>query len=202
MQPLHPQPPKRAPRGFTLIEMAVILVIIGILASLAMAGLEQMKTRAAFTSNAGDIVTGLRKTQAAAAGDGNYTAFIVDTQSKQWWGIQTTSAFTLAGFNPAAPGTVIASGQLDRNVSFPAAGYGQALPAPFAAVPTNSPCTFCDVAAHRGSLLFAPSGSISFSVDPGGVAQQFTLQGQVGQTTRTIAVAVVGRTGLIESFER
>lgn len=194
---------RRSPRrGFTLLELATALVIIGILASLAVAGLEAMKTRAAFTSNAGEMITGLRKTQAAAAGTGNYSAFVLDTVTGKWWGIQTTAAFTLAGFNPAAPGTVLVSGQLDPNVTFPAAGYGVALPAPFANVVTGSPCSFCDGVSHRGSILFDPGGGITFSTNPAGLSQQFTIQGQVDQATRTIAVAVVGRTGLVESFER
>lgn len=199
--------PGGSPAGFTLLEIAVILAIIGILASLAVAGLESMKTRAAFTSNAGEIITGLRKTQAAAAGSGNYTAFVVDTSSKEWWGVEAASDFDLSTFNPdgGAP-KVLVKGRLDPNVNFADGGYGAALPAPFASVDTSNPCSFCDTGAHHGFVLFEPGGKARFSNVPDAgvddVAQQFTIRGQIDQTTRTVSVAVVGETGLIETFEK
>jgi hypothetical protein len=183
------------------------VAIIGILASLAVAGLELMKTRAAFTTNAGEIITGLRKTQAAAAGSGNYTAFVVDTASKEWWGVEATRDFDLSAFNPDA-GTprVLVKGKLDPNVTFADGGFGAALPAPFASVDTSNPCSFCDVGAHHGFVLFEPGGVARFSNVPDAgaadVAQQFTLRGQIGQTARTVSVAVVGQTGLVETFEK
>lgn len=204
----HPaRRPGGSPAGFTLLEIAVILAIIGVLATLAVAGLEAMKTRAAFTSNAGELITGLRKTQAAAAGSGDYTAFVVDTSSKEWWGVEAERDFDLSSFDPdgGAP-KVLVKGKLDPNVSFADGGFGAALPAPFASVDTSSPCSFCDTGAHHGFVLFEPGGKARFSNVPDAgmydVAQQLTLRGQIDQTTRTISVAVVGETGLIETFEK
>jgi prepilin-type N-terminal cleavage/methylation domain-containing protein len=201
---------RRKQRGFTLLEIAVALAIITVLAGLAIGGIEAMKSRAAFSSNSGELIAGLRKTQAAATGKGTYTAFVIDTDSKKWWGVQLASpALDVSTFDPATA-TVVVSGQLDQNVSFPANGYGQALPFPFGEVPMvsgQSPalpyCSFCDASAHRGAVIFEPGGSLKTSGGPASApGQQFVVQGKVGQTVRTIAVAVIARTGLIATFEK
>src|SRR4051794_28479504 len=94
----------RSPRGgFTLIEMAVVFAIIAIMSALAVASINGLTKQAAFSGVAGELVTGLRRTQQEATARGQYTAFILDTTGGRWWGIQTDASFSLASFNPSSP---------------------------------------------------------------------------------------------------
>jgi prepilin-type N-terminal cleavage/methylation domain-containing protein len=203
--------------GFTLVEMAVVLAVIAVVAAIVLGGLEATRKRASYSGAVGDIVTSLRKTRAEAFGRGIYTAFIVDTVGGRWWGIEAPNGITLSTFNPSAPGTVILTGSLPNGTTFgPTAGYGVALPDPFAGIPVlsgQSPnfnyCSFCNTSQPNqgfGEILFEPAGSVQFSGGPPGVGQQFTLQGTIQTSVgnslqRTTAVAITAFNGVIEQFE-
>ncbi len=210
--------PGRSSLGFTLIELAVVLAVIGVVAAMVLGGIEAVRKRASFSGALGDITTSLRKTRAEAFGRGIYTAFIVDTVGGRWWAIEAPNGISLSTFNPSVPGTVILSGSLPNGTVFgPTGGYGLALPDPFAGIPILSGqlpnlnyCSFCNTGPPNqgfGEILFEPAGSVQFSGGPPGVGQQFTLQGTVqspsgGASVRTSAVAITAFNGVIEQFEQ
>jgi prepilin-type N-terminal cleavage/methylation domain-containing protein len=141
--------PVRRLRGFTLIEMMMVVAIVGVLAGMAAMALSRMKTRGNFASATGDFAATLRAARAEAFGRGNPTVVIVDTQAGAWWAIEDVlGTFTLASFDPANPAPsnpdgglgdrLIYRGTLPSGVSFgPSGGIGQALPMPFSGIPTG-----------------------------------------------------------------
>jgi prepilin-type N-terminal cleavage/methylation domain-containing protein len=202
------------PRGLTVLELMVVVGIAAVLAAMSAGAYDQIISRADFSSVVGNLVTSLRLTRSEAAGRGVATAFVVDTRNNRWWGVEAPTGWTLAAFDPTAPGTVIASDTFPtgsgKAVFGPAAGYGARLPAPFASVPVISSqaptfpyCSFCDRDTGMGAMIFQPNGATSFAgTVPGGSAQgqQFTIVSPVDG--RTVLLAVVGRTGVLEVFER
>lgn len=215
-----------APRGFTLLEIAIVLVIITILAGLSIGGLDLMKARAGFASTAGDVVSALRRVQSDAYGNATYSAFVIDTSGGKWWALENVEPqFSLASFDPANPTvrsdglgvrTVQASGTFSSNVHF--AGYGSTLPVPFASVPTTvaqgaafASCSFCSASAvgsnpaGSGVILFEEGAPVQFSHRTQSIGEQFSFSGTVkangAQSTRSVAVVIVPGTSLIQTFE-
>jgi prepilin-type N-terminal cleavage/methylation domain-containing protein len=210
---------RESSRGFSLIEATTVLAVVGVIAGIALGGIEILRKSSLFSGSTGDLVTSLRKTRAEAFGRGIYTAFIIDTVGGRWWGIEAPSGLSLATFNPSSPGTVIVSGSLPTGTVFgPSTGYGVALPAPFTGIPTlpsQSPnfnyCSFCNTGGPNlgfGEILFEPAGAAQFSGGPAGVGQQFTIQGTfqtsgaTGGGNRTMAVAITAFSGAVEKFEQ
>jgi hypothetical protein len=193
------------------------MVVLGIIASftaMSLGGYERFVSRANFSSVLGNVVTSLRRTRSEAAGRGVATAFVLDTRANRWWGIEAPAGWTLGGFDPSTPGTVIVSDTFPtgsgKAVFGPEAGFGAALPVPFATVPvirTQSPalpyCSFCNPDTGMGAIVFQPTGAASFSggtLAPGAQGQQFTIQGP--NDARTVLLAVTARTGVVEVFEQ
>lgn len=212
----------QSPRGFTLIELAIVLAIVSILAGLSLSALQAMKTRATFSNVSAEMAMAVRRTRAEAFGRGTPTAFVVDTVGKRWWSLEAPGGVNLDSFDPTLAlfdanatlqARLITSGKLGTAASFgPSAGYGVALQAPFAAIPvlsTQSPalpyCSFCRASGTNtgfGVIQFSPAGRTTFSGGPAGLGQQFTLTGLSGNATRTVLVAVVARTGAVEIQEK
>src|SRR6516164_11112501 len=204
------------PRGFTLLEAATVLAVVGVLTTIIVGGLEILRKSSLFSGSSGDLISSLRKTRAEAFGRGTYTAFIIDTVGGRWWGIEAPNGMNLSTFNPSSPGNVIVSGSLpDGTIFGPSTGYGVALPAPFAGIPVlpgQSPnfnyCSFCNTGNQNqgfGEILFEPAGNVQFSGGPPSIGQQFTIQGTLQSSTglrvRTMAVAITAFNGVIEKFE-
>ena len=187
--------------------------VLAVMAAMSLTAYEQIVARADFSSVLGNLVTSLRQTRSEAAGRGVATAFIVDTQNNRWWGVEAPTGWSLAAFDPANPGTVIANDTFPtgsgKAVFGPPTGYGAVLPAPFATVPvmTGNPtypfCSFCDRGTGMGAIIFQPTGATSFagSLPTGNaVGQQFTVQSPTDG--RTVLLAIIGRTGLVEVFDQ
>jgi len=204
-------------RGFTLLEIAAVLAIIAVVSAIGLGALSMVQKRADYSGTVGYLLGSLRRTRSEAFGRGINTAFVVDTAGGRWWGLEAPTGWSLNGFNPASPGTVIVSGSLPTGMSFgPATGYGVALPDPFSGIPTLSTqtptpnftyCSFCNTSAPNpgfGAVLFDTTGGASFMAGhtSAGAGEQCTVQGSDKNIVRTTAVAVVGRTGVVESFEQ
>ena len=202
------------PRGITLLEVMLVVGLVAVLTAMSLGGYERLTSRANFSSVLGNLTTSLRRTRSEAAGRGAATAFVVDTRSNRWWGLEVPAGWTLAGFDPGSPGIVIVSDTFPtgsgKAVFGPEAGFGAALPAPFATVPVlraQSPalayCSFCNPDTGMGAIVFQPTGAASFSggtLAPGSQGQQFTIQGP--NDGRTVLLAVTDRTGVVELFEQ
>ena len=203
-------------RGFTLLEAATVLAVVGVLTTIIVGGLEILRKSSLFSGSSGDLISSLRKTRAEAFGRGTYTAFIIDTVGGRWWGIEAPNGMNLSTFNPSSPGNVIVSGSLpDGTIFGPSSGYGLALPPPFAGIPVlpdQSPnfnyCSFCNTGSPNqgfGEILFEPAGNVQFSGGPPSIGQQFTIQGTLQSSTglrvRMMAVAITAFNGVIEKFE-
>ena len=192
----------------------VTIGIIGVLTAMSLGGYERLNSRAKFSSVLGNLVTTVRQTRSEAAGRGVATAFVVDTRKNRWWGVEAPAGWTLAGFDPGNPGTVIVKDTFPtgsgKTVFGPSTGYGAMLPAPFASVPvvtSQSPelpyCSFCSPDTGMWAILFQPNGTVSFSggtISPQAQGQQFTIQGP--NDGRTVLFAFIARTGVVEVFEQ
>src|SRR4051812_16113755 len=113
----------RRPAGFTLLEMTIAMVIVGIVSAIGMGALVNMRKRGSFASATGDLIVGLRKTRVSAFGRGTTTVLVIDTAGARFWGIEDLNgAFDLTTFNPATPApagyTLITSGTLPTGVTF------------------------------------------------------------------------------------
>lgn len=188
--------------------------IFAVLAAMSMSAYDQVTARADFSSVLANLVTSVRQTRSEAAGRGVATAFIIDTRGNRWWSVEAPTGWNLAAFDPANPGTLIASDSFPtgsgKAVFGPSTGYGAVLPAPFGTVPVvsaQSPtyafCSFCDRVTGMGAILFQPNGAAGFagSIPPGQAqGQQFTVQSPADG--RTVLLAIIGRTGIMETFDR
>jgi prepilin-type N-terminal cleavage/methylation domain-containing protein len=201
-------------RGFTIIEMMVVVAIASVMVALSAGAYQQLTAKANFSSVLANLVTNLRRTRMEAAGRGVATAFVIDITNNRWWGIEAPAGWSVAAFDPSNPGTLIVSGTFPtgsgKTVFGPSAGYGSSLGAPFATVPviaSQNPalpyCSFCDTGRGMGAIIFQPTGAASFSgaaVSPRAQGQQFTVQSATD--SRTVLLAVIARSGVIEVFEK
>ncbi|MEK7833417.1 MAG: prepilin-type N-terminal cleavage/methylation domain-containing protein, partial [Acidobacteriota bacterium] len=64
-------------RGFTLLEIAVVLAIIALLAALTLNALDGLRAQSLYSQNAGDLLAVIRRTRNEAFARGEQTAFIV-----------------------------------------------------------------------------------------------------------------------------
>jgi hypothetical protein len=192
----------------------VAVSIFATLAAMSLSAYDQVTARADFSSVLANLVTSVRQTRSEAAGRGVGTAFIVDTRNNRWWSVEAPTGWSLAAFDPANPGTLIASDSFPtgsgKAVFGPSSGYGSVLPVPFATVPvvpaqgpTYPFCSFCDRVTGMGAILFQPNGSAAFAGSvPSGQAQGQQLTVQSPADGRTVLLAIIGRTGIMEVFDQ
>jgi prepilin-type N-terminal cleavage/methylation domain-containing protein len=206
-----------ASRGFTLLEVATVLAIIAIVSALGLGAISLLKKSTDYAGTIGNLVGTVRRTRSEAFGRGINTAFVIDTTGGRWWAVEAPTGWSLNTFVPSSPGTVIVSGSLPTGVTFgPAAGYGAVLPDPFSGIstlfsqtpsPNYTYCSFCNTTAPNagfGAILFDTTGGASFMAGHSSAVagEQFTVQGNSGSLVRTTAVAIVGRTSVVEKFEQ
>lgn len=201
-------------RGFTIVEMMVVVAIIGVVATITIGALGGLKQRGTYVAASGDLLVGIRRTRAEAYGRGNTTIFVVDSIGGRWWSIaDPNDTFSLATFDPASPAAaagvvLLDNGTFPTGVSFgPAAGYG-ALPRPFAIITATSPCSFCKSGAPNdgfGAISFRTTGGATFAGAVGAATAaggSVVVQGTATAGKYTMAIAVVGRTGASQTYER
>lgn len=195
-----------ATRGFTLVETALVLGVLSVLVAVGYNALSSARTRQSLPSASGQMEVSIRRVRAESFATGSRTVFVVDASQGRYWGIEDVGrTFDLSTFDPddpaPAPMRLLLAERLPERVTLgPGDGYGETLPAPFAAIPADAACTFCDSDSGLGFLAFRP-GSPVRSADGTLVGGSLTLT--AAETQRPPQTLVVnGRTGAVRTFER
>jgi len=178
----------RVPRGFTLVEMAVVVSIIAILAALASEEIGRQKPRATLSSTSAQLQSIIHYARQSALGSGVNVAvmifpdFVTGTNRTGRVIVYQDGTFDLftggatggvdfATYDPSTlrtgtKGVVLTTMDLPLGIVIgPPAGMGSAatLAAPLNNISVNSFCSFCRAGAdNRGAIMFGPSGSPTF----------------------------------------
>ncbi len=184
MKPASEGRASRQSRGFTLIEMAVTVAIIGVVAAMAVAAFGRQKPRARLNGATTELQALLHEARQNALATGRLTvvmvfpAFQASTDFgtgrfvvyEDGAGTFFTSGATpnFGAFGPtsetaAARSRVVTDMDLPRLVAVgPSDGQGGAttMPVPYNRVGTGLACTFC--AGDRGAIAFNSQGQAQF----------------------------------------
>jgi prepilin-type N-terminal cleavage/methylation domain-containing protein len=175
--------PTRA-RGFTLVEVAITIAIVGIVAALAFTSFVRQKPRASLATSTAELQSLLHGARQTALATGHDVVVMVfpDFTSTNSVGrvilyedgdftFFTGGAVNFGAYDPASHATGGRSQVLDTiDLPFgvtvgPATGMGPTaiLAAPYAGVPVNVACSFCATSGdHRGAVRFDSRGRASF----------------------------------------
>lgn len=186
----------RRARGFTLIEMMVVVALIGILAALAYAGFAGQKRRQRLTGTTVEFQALLFGARQTALANGTQVVLMVFPDQVNPLGgtgrfvlyedagldfFSAAAGVNFGGYDPVNPAPPLAGGGLGRLPEFetydlpdglvvgPVTGLGAAalMPAPFAGIAVNVDCSFCTGAGRRGAIAFQPLGTATFHDDNG-----------------------------------
>lgn len=207
-----------APRGFTLVELAVVVAIVATLAILAWSNLWRLRPRAQLADASSELVALVHGARQHALATGNdvavmfFPAFaasgsqgrVVVYEDGNGDFFLDTGTVNFATYDPAAlsrgsRSTVVADYDLPRNVVIgPATGAGPsaALVAPLAAIPVNVDCSFCATGGdRRGAIRFDSRGRAFFYSANTGIGQP--AANVVGGSVSLAAPEVAGQRTLL-----
>ena len=169
-------------KGFTMIELAVVLAIVATIAAIAYTSLARMRPRASLTGTAAELTGLLYNARQNSLATGNYTVVMVFPQQANSSGgvgrvvayedptfkfFRSGSALNFGNWDASRnPGTLalnlIGDVDLPRGVSFGLGGAAApTLPAPYASV-SALPCNFCSSSGDRGAIVFDSRGTARF----------------------------------------
>lgn len=176
-------------RGFTAVEILVVVVIVTGLAAMAYAGFGRLKQRAGlngaatelhaaiFSSRQSALATGHRVVvmvfpdQATAVGTGRIVLY-EDAAGDLFTDGAATNFADYDAKDPSASGSSAVLDVIDLPtpvVVGPEFGQGKAaaMPAPFSGVAINTFCSFCTGTDRRGALAFDQLGFVTFHAKNG-----------------------------------
>lgn len=209
--------PIRPTYGFTLVELAVVLAIIGVITAAAALSLSRARPRADLASAAAELHAVLHGARARALASGNDVAVMVfpnhDLGNERLGRVivyedgdfslfDAAAPVNLDGYDPALPAhgprsEVVSVVDLPRRTRVgPATGLGAPLAAPYATVRVDSDCTFCAGAgaARRGAVVFDAAGAARFQsaagapLDVDGGSVSLTALDLAGPPVRTLVI--------------
>jgi len=176
---------RRTTHGFTLIELAVVMVIILVIGALAWSNLWRLRPRAQLADASSELVAlvhGARQHALATSNDvvvmvfpqyasNGSTGRVIVYEDGDTNFLTESSPLNFGGYDPAVlrhglRSSVVADYDLPRNVVIgPVAGAGAAaaLVAPLAGIPINVDCSFCEAGGVRkGAIRFDSRGRAFF----------------------------------------
>ncbi len=212
-------------RGFTLVEMMVTLAIVGVLATLAVVGMQRFRPRASLSSSAAQLTALLNAARQNSLATGRDTVVMVFPQFQNRIGgvgrivlyedgaynfFSTTATPNFSAFDPADATTTSDRGEILETLDLPlnvTVGLG-GLAAPALAAPYNlvtaSACSFCASSGDgRGAVVFDSKGRARFFTASGaaltGWGGTLALQGPTGLTGYRMVI-VTSTTGSVRAI--
>lgn len=217
----------RAPHGFTIVEMAVAMAIVLILAALAFSSVARQRPRANLADTAADLQSAIHGARLRALASGHDVVVMVFPQYATGQGtgrvivyedgsydfFSASGAPSFGGYNAAvlasnAQSQVVSTLDLPRGVTIgPPTGMGSTatLPAPLAGIDVRRACSFCSTTGDgRGAIKFDGRGRASFYTAngaplaiPAGASLSLTAAPEI-EGMRTLAITPV--TGAVRTF--
>lgn len=176
-------------RGFTLLEVMIVVAIVGLLASLSIWGFQNLKASISQRNFAGDLAAALTSGKMRALAKQRTVVFVFDhaaptaptyyqlddlspdqSMASALNLVMVAAAFSRSATNYGLDPAVFrarmvgdGSGKGVPVIALPQAWGGAPFPFPFQAtsVDTQEGCTFCT--GGRGALAFLPDGQVLFS---------------------------------------
>lgn len=201
------------PRGFTLIEMAVVLGIVGVLAALGYQALGVLQRRTVVATALNDVTAQVRDLRVQALARGAPAVFVIDPQRGLYWSlIDRDSDFDpeLFAADPRYDEAddadlILASGELPSEIDFVRPPSTDPLPAPYQALPTGADCSFCETvgSTRLGVFVFQTDGRVRVSGDEALAAAggTFTLRREHKGAIEHLTLGVVAQTGALMRLE-
>lgn len=175
----------RQERGFTLIEGAVAIAIIAVLAALAWSNLGRLRPRSSLVSAGLELQSLIHGARQSALSTGHDVAVLVFPvypgplgtgrvivyEDGNFDFFSAAAAVNFDGYNPASPAAgsrsqVLTTMDLPAGITVgPLTGMGTSavLPAPLAGIDVTKDCSFCGALVdRRGAIKFDARGRVSF----------------------------------------
>jgi len=214
-------------RGFTLVEMVIVVAIIGILTGLAYTSLWRQRPRSRLATAASEIHAMLHGARLAAMANGkNVIVMVFPTFANPGGGtgrlvlyedgdfdfFSAAGAVNFDGYAPAVQ-TAGARSQVLEVYDLPTAvavgpatgmGAGAALVPPLDGIAVNLACSFCSAAGdRRGAVLFDPRGRAWFYAQngpPAAVNKGASISFFAAEIAGSRTVVITNATGAVRTF--